>query len=206
MANKVLKVIIISGCFVTCLLLQTMNYKLNKKIGTLNLKIDSLMHYQHFTDMLIENTTFQFDCEGSNLEIPLSLIDENNKRCRINEISGANTTLIFRFSEINCTSCVETQFRLIRKYISKYGKNNIIIVASYSNIRNLTIFKRINEISIPIYRIEQNQLCQKVESLNVPYYFLLEDEVEMRMIHIPSKEIPSLTLNYLNLIGKRFEK
>ena len=76
-------------------------------------------------------------------------------------------TVIFRISELHCNICVDQEIAKLNEYFSQI-KQQAIILTSYSNARNYIIFKRINQLEAPIYRMLEN-ISLPVEQALTPY-------------------------------------
>jgi len=172
----------------------------------LNSKIDTLLNDADIKNLLMENVLNQFRCEDSDVALPLFLIDENNNKKNIGELSNDSPVLVFRFSEYNCGICSEFQIKIIKEFMLRYGENGIILITTFRNKRDLMIFKKINNLSIPIYRVDKNLLNPVIEELNFPYYFILNTNGTMNSVHIPAKEVPLITQQYLQIVGEKYLK
>ncbi len=82
--------------------------------------------------------------------------------------------LVFRYGELHCDVCVDEQVKSLKKYKEKIGSDNIIILADYNSIKNLILFKRLNSIELPIYRLSE-KFNLELEKKEVPYFFVIDD-------------------------------
>ena len=105
---------------------------------------------------------------------------------------------IIRYSELNCNVCIDSLFSCIDNHLNKKEKQQIHILASYHNRNDLLIFKRINNLSYPIYRIDS--LGISLENLNEPFIFVLNKDYSISHLFIPHKERPQDTRRYLNIV------
>lgn len=60
------------------------------------------------------------------------------------------------------------------------------------------------KLNIPIYILPSNNLGIQIEKQNnIPYYFVLNNDLEIRNVFIPDKEKRDLTKEYLRMIIDR---
>lgn len=135
-------------------------------------------------------------------KIPYNFILENEKGTRINftELIGSKSKLIFRYSGLNCNTCIEEEIINIKKYLSETKTQRLIIIADYKNEEDLFLFKRLHQIGIPIYNSRQNSLKLPIEALNTPYLFVTDSTLIIRSLFIPNKEYPEFSKVYYSNI------
>lgn len=116
--------------------------------------------------------------------------------------------LIYRFSELHCDSCIIHEFENLRRKIVKeeLDQNNIIILCYYEDPRNLNIFKRINKLqNFEIFNLMNNNIGDLViDSMGVPYFFVIDNELKIDNTFIPLKEANQRTNNYLEKVSSIF--
>lgn len=109
-------------------------------------------------------------------------------------------TLVFRFSEINCSSCITNEFSNIKKSNLISSTSDLLILASYQNPRNLLLFKRLNKLEgYKIYNINEEQLTplKEIEEISIPYFFTIDQNGIIDDIFIPYKGDNTRTDKYL---------
>ncbi len=123
------------------------------------------------------------------------LEDEKGSINSFSEIVSDKPHLVLVISKINCNVCVESELEIIHEYITKKQIKNVLLISDYENKRHLYVFKRINQIHTPIYRILDTF---KFESANeaAPFYFYYDGQ-QIKNIFIPNKTTPELTISYL---------
>lgn len=157
--------------------------------NSLNLEINRSLTRDRFLNLLLK-------FNDSKMNNELMLTDEKGKTCKLTEKLNRKK-LIFRYSELQCNVCIEQQIASLKKYKNKIGTDNILILADYSNFRNLIVFKRINSLDIPIYNLSKKMPLER-ERINIPYFFIADNTLIAKDYFIPIKEIKNYTDNYLN--------
>lgn len=93
--------------------------------------------------------SLNFKSNGTFINKELSLKNHKGKEFVLND-ELTSKKLVFRYSELHCDVCVDEQVKSLKKYKEKIGNDNILILADYSNIKNLILFKRLNSIELPM--------------------------------------------------------
>ena len=93
-------------------------------------------------------------------------------------------TLVVRISQANCMTCLDA----ILPLLSHLKKENILLLADYTNARFLKKMVENHHLSFPCYRIKRLPDLP-IEKLGVPYLFLLDKDGEMHSLYIPHKEM-----------------
>lgn len=113
--------------------------------------------------------------------------------------------LVLRYTEINCTPCVDSSVLTLKEVTNKVGEENILILASYHSKRDMLIWKRVNNIKYPIYQIPDNKTGLNVDAENVPYFFILLPESNtVHHLFLPLKENMKRTREYLTGMAERY--
>lgn len=120
----------------------------------------------------------------------------NDKTITLRDTSKWKQKIVLRFTEFNCSTCVDEDITLLIKFIKEIGEENVIIFATFNNLRNLLSFKENHKLRIHIFNIDELNL--PIEQANVPYFFRLDNFLSISKVFVPQKEIPDLTEIYFN--------
>lgn len=120
----------------------------------------------------------------------------------MSDLVSQKPALVFRFSELNCYTCYETELSLLKKCFSA-EEQHVAILCSYQQRRYFFAFKNHNDIHLPMFRISQDAFDWELEEHGVPYYFVLHSDLSVSHIYIPSTDFPELNRQYMENI-KRF--
>jgi hypothetical protein len=110
-------------------------------------------------------------------------------------IDRYHSLLIFRFHNENCMPCVNKQISYLKYFASKFKKEKILIIAGLTNDKE---FKKFAEEFDQISAINLQQGLLPLDSIYEPYFFILDSNLKMRRLFIPSSLDSSLTIDYLD--------
>ncbi|NQU81976.1 MAG: hypothetical protein HQ543_10690 [Bacteroidetes bacterium] len=141
---------------------------------------------------------------GLQINIKLKVEDEKGNKISIAELLNNNIKVIFRYSELNCSLCIEEEIQILHKYINNIGIENILFFSTYHSTRDLFLFKRINKLqNFKIYNLKEEQLNIPVDRLNIPYVLLVDSSGNIVMINIPEKTKPEFSEQFYNVVISR---
>lgn len=109
-------------------------------------------------------------------------------------------TLVYRFSEMHCNSCIELSMKLLKE-ASGTTKAPIAIFCRYSNVRQVRAICNSYNIELPIYNIP-DKLNIPVDDMSIPYFFIIDEYLKCSSFQSFIKEVPTLTERYLDGIFK----
>jgi len=109
--------------------------------------------------------------------------------------------LIFYFNEYSCMPCVEELIQLLNTKVESFGKDNIIILSHYEQLRNMYIFSHINKLKIPIYNLTE-PLKIPIASKNIPFLFTIDQKLAINNLFLVDKSLYEHTRRYISIIEK----
>lgn len=160
----------------------------------LNTKLDQISKRQYElmpVGQLLPDTLYAADYKGDSIRL-IDLISERN-------------TLIFRYTELGCSPCIDEQLEILNKF-QQESKQSIVILSYYRNIRNLGMLMRSHKLTIPVYNFQLNLLPFQIDSLNIPYFFVLNQNHTCSHFFIPEKNYSELTESYLQSLINPFKQ
>lgn len=168
-----------------------------------NLAIQKLENKEVEKTILFENIKLNSKYEGLVIN-DFPVFTENGVEIKFSKIIKDRNILILRYSELNCSPCVDSSISLLNNWVMKIGQENIVILSSYENQNHLNIFKRINNIYFPVYNIKEKIDGMQIEELNKPYIFSIDKKKEIHGLFIPEKTMPEMNIVYLNSIYTKY--
>ena len=109
--------------------------------------------------------------------------------------------LLVKFSQYHCKSCVE---HLLNE-LKIVPKDKVLIIGAFENKRTYLSFMKGLNTEFKTYFLNVKEDCMNIlVDENLPYIGLLNNEMFIRDLFIPIKEIPSCTQRYLNVIVDKY--
>jgi hypothetical protein len=172
-----------------------------KSIQTIN---DSITKLTNLQDINLLNTSLAYEFLSAPIDGNIKLFDLQNNSTALLRVVKNHPILIFKYSSLNCNVCVDEQITLLKKLGDKIGTENILILTNYNSPRELILYLRINQINIKVFNL--NEVALTPIDKNVPYYFILDKDLLLKMLFIPTKGDINLTKQYFEKICYRFFK
>jgi len=130
--------------------------------------------------------------------------DEKGSKRSIVGLLNDSPKIIFRYSELNCQLCIEDEIQILKKYIDAIGFDNILFFSTYNTTRDLFLFKRMNQLQdFEIYNLKEEKLNIPVDSLNIPYVFVVDSFGNVFMLHIPERTKPEYSEQFYKVVISR---
>ncbi|MFV0420292.1 MAG: hypothetical protein ACK5KT_16400 [Dysgonomonas sp.] len=149
------------------------------------------------------NREYELLFNGRELSDKLALLDDKNQAVLLKDIVEKKK-LIFRYSELHCNTCIDTEISNLKQLADSIGNENIIVFVTPVNQKYIIQFKKLNNIKFAIYKLSEDMEAQ-IPDIGLPYYFVLEsDNFRLNASFVPQKEISELTNRYFNDIRSKY--
>jgi len=203
MKTRITIVIVVIFCAIVFLY----SYKSNENsITTINYSKPQTINKEEITIIQKINKLAQLSINESKKK-NLTIYDENRKPYLLKDLVGENPKLIFKFSETQCSHCIEHALKYIEIYKKEIGINNIILIGNFIDEKSYSIFVRFHpKIHSKIYQIDKDALDLSVDSLNQPYLIFVNTSLRIQEIFVPLKEIPERTDHFFKKVIKKTTK
>lgn len=120
------------------------------------------------------------------------VLDESGASMTLKDLSIKNQTLFFRYSELGCNTCTEKVIKLINTY-----EVDMKYLATYQSKTYLNTFKRMNRITQEVFNVPLGEKLFPLDTLGVPYFFVVDSLGNIVDAHIPVKENLYFTEEFL---------
>lgn len=159
-------------------------------------KENNLLETENLKLELYSKELLQESVLNNGLNVNLSEIEcfnENNKTT----IDVEKPKLVYYYSALNCSSCVEFGENKLKDHFSDYENNNnlLFVISDYPGDKQVAYMNCFN--------LRKNYLKIPIEQANLPFYFLLINN-QIEHMFIPDKAFPEYTDTYLQEIKKRY--
>lgn len=203
MKTRITIVIIVSFCAIVFLCF----YKSNENsITTINYSKPYTINKEEIRFIQKINKLAQLSINESKKK-NLTIYDENRKPYLLKDLVGDNPKLILKFSDTQCSHCIEHALKYIEMYKKEIGINNIILIGNFTDENSYSIFVRFHPIiHSKIYQIDKDALDLSVDNLNQPYLIFVNTSLRIQEIFVPLKEIPERTNHFFKKVVKKAKK
>ncbi|WP_129715491.1 hypothetical protein [Pedobacter sp. SYP-B3415] len=161
-------------------------------------------NYQSLYAGLASVKASELQVEGNRLQ-NVKLIGAYGETTLFNQL-GSVSNIIFRISEVNCSTCVHQQLALLKRYKDSLGLKNILIIGAYSEFRKLKI--AVSSTGIPdesIFIAPKNSFDNLfVENQNVPYYLVVDKQKLILRAFVPLVEQVHISQLFLSSFLRKY--
>ncbi|MEZ0454392.1 hypothetical protein ABTW24_22565 [Sphingobacterium thalpophilum] len=134
---------------------------------------------------------------GKILNGQLNLVDINNNKIKLAELSPKLPLLIFRYSQYDCHLCIN-QVLVKLQLAFKGHESRVCLIVDGMTPRDFRIKNKDSNLKIRPYFIDSQYLGISLENKNLPFLFVMNpDFFGIDKIFIPFKEYPQQTDAYL---------
>lgn len=123
------------------------------------------------------------------------IITSKNEKVRLCDIAPAGT-IVARYSNFACKSCIEFMAKGLVSYIDSIGENKVIMIAANVPYRDLHVIRNTFNNRFEFYAADS--ILTDFDS-TTPYLFMVDDSMRVSKHFIPRQEIPERYRKYLGL-------
>lgn len=131
----------------------------------------------------------------------LVFINPNSDTLDFNTIIDGSEKLFFRFTEANCSSCIEEEVKNLHNFIRPENEKDVILLCSY-NTRILQLFLNTYGMKFQIFSITHDKNDFLSGSL-LPFYFVCNKDGTIINSFVPDKTNPEMTKLFIHEFTKR---
>lgn len=118
-------------------------------------------------------------------------------------LKSNDPVLFFRFKETNCDACIQEAMIMLHEIPSSYSPSvKIVILCSYSNVRQFYAFANEEKEEFEVYNVDSLPLY--IDKLENPYFFVMNQDMRIRNIFIPLKDDSQYTKDYLKCVTNKY--
>lgn len=199
-----MKNIVIIGV-VLCFIGSTYFYFMQNKKQQKSLKVLTDLQYDYNQKQeseafklatLKEDMNVCYANEGEALKNSMVLLENGKEKTNLSDVIK-DKTLAIRLSQLNCQACIMAIIPLIQKLKNE----RVIFLIDYTNKRYFEELKKTCNANHRLFKIECLDIS--LDTLNIPYFFLLDKNLKTDCTFIPHKEMISQIEKYLEIIKRK---
>lgn len=141
-------------------------------------------------------TNFRLNAKMRGLKALDIMCEQSGKKISLSEIVQDGPVLIYRYSDVNCSACVENEFHTLRQYF-KTNPSKVAIFCSYERESDIEGFRRTNLLKYPVYKAGMKAFSWDADLYDRPYYFVLHRDMKVSDFYIPEMEYVEDSKEYL---------
>lgn len=157
------------------------------------------------------NSQFDISFTANNLKYDLKnikLYGLKNDKPQFERVFGSLLTekkkkLIIRYTEIGCNSCSDSTIRAIGNNKRLREVFDIIFFVDFSNYDAYLKWRKIAEITDPVFWVEKGSLPFTLEKLNDSYIYTIDEYSKPDNFFVPNSRLPFFINTYLSHISKK---
>lgn len=200
--NDNLSLILISILSIVIVSLSIYSNKLRKESGyyqllSENKNSSSMVESVDYLRNLYENESIFLN--PNHQVVPL----ENKSKVPLSSLVEGGSKLVLRIKDSDCKPCVDSTLTLLKTKIDKLKPENIIILTNQRVPRELILFLRTRQLRLDTYMI--NNINELKGERRTPYFFVLQEDLQVTMFHEVKKNVPGLTKYYLDIVSKKLD-
>ncbi|MBU1097491.1 MAG: hypothetical protein KKB34_13505 [Bacteroidetes bacterium] len=134
---------------------------------------------------------------GISINKNVVLITEEGDKVTIGDIINGENKIMLKYNKLNCSVCNDEEIKNIKKEFSKTNTEKIILISKYDELKELVIFKRVNNLHIPVYNLPEGMFLSPIDKKNYTYYFTTDSSLIIKDCFIPIQNYPELSKYYL---------
>lgn len=178
-------------CIAWCVILKNRLGRLNESYENQSKEV-ALIHAS--MQNIVYCRLLEAQSEGFNLSPDIVLEDLKGEIVTMGDVIG-QPTLIYRFSERHCSSCIEHGLRLLKEICNDTGIP-VIILCRYENTRKVRVISNSYGIEFPIYNSIEDFVFP-LDGLSSSYFFIVDTNLKCHSFQSFIKETPLITEVFL---------
>lgn len=113
-------------------------------------------------------------------------------------------TLVLYISSNQCNSCINDAINKVETYLQKQPEFKYVIISKGFGLRELKLMQTDRNINAKIYSLVTNDFSffNKMDEVSFPFYFVVDENVEVSNIFFPMKSSSILEDRYFENVNK----
>jgi hypothetical protein len=165
---------------------------------------DSERNNLYLKEYFKEKVILQFKFDNNLIDKNLIFLTPDSDTVSTTGILTGNDKLIFYYPRNSCEPCIDIIITQIKNNIDKIGRDNVVVISEFANIRDLALFIRMNGLSeISVFSLLSKEFVVPEDEYHIPYLFVTDSTLKTKYFFLPDKDYPSLSVKYFELLNKK---
>lgn len=163
---------------------------------------DSLIMNQNFMEQKLQYIEGNLFSNIKYLNVNISNIQAFYKNKNTKLKPNQKYAVVYRYHDTDCEACINFGIIKLKKIAQEIGVSNVIILVKTSSTRTLQIDQNTYDIHTPMFMVDSLPIA--LDQLNIPYFFILDSNMNINNLFILDKSIPSFTDKYSKEIQYKY--
>ncbi|MBO3700401.1 hypothetical protein [Roseivirga sp. E12] len=146
---------------------------------------------------ILDSLTYAFETESLIMSAKIMELS-TGLELRLEHLDLENRVIGY-ISDIQCSTCIDQELELIKEV---YGKEEFILFANYSSMRDLKLYLLLRDFEFPTYMIHST-LSNLLTRFTNPTFFILGGGESPRAVFFASISTPNRSREYHELMAHR---
>ncbi len=142
------------------------------------------------------------ESDGKVLNGDIILVTSDGEEMTLRQLVSNVPVLVFNYTKYSCKVCIEDELQRLSSFSAKIGSENIIIIGQFETAREQYVME--NTYGLKFYHFNESTFDLPVDSLDLAYMFVLNDQLQTNGVYLPIKEFSAMTDVYLSLVLSKF--
>ena len=121
----------------------------------------------------------------------------------IDRIAGKPRIVIY-YPTNGCQTCIGQELEIINKLNVKFREEDIILIGNYSNIRNLYVFIKNNNIGFDVFSASIEGFIPNADKINTSIIFVVDENLKVKYSHVQEKSMPNVSKDYFRIMHNKY--
>lgn len=173
------------------------------KIEGLYSEAETIINQQtYLLNLLDENVNIGQTIDGLKLKESTIVYDTLNNQYSLKTIMKTGTKLIIKNNQNSCSKCLEDELALLKDTTLGISGENIILITTHSNGRQLLAYKSANGIKCNVYYCKNLEIpFEKEERI---FTFVCDTSLVVKQFFIPIPNYPTISKRYYTNLKNNF--
>lgn len=186
------------------------NILLVKKINSTKQKlskeaqyIDIILHNNATHKQLMQKYYLE-QLKNENTPLESIILHKDNTSYSLNEILDNKNKFVFVAPQKACSPCYDEIIMEFGYISEQIGFENFLVIVPMSKYREFMSFFKNKNYNISPYALNSEDNLPEIMNQDVPYFFILNEDLMISHIFIPQKTGPEYFIKYFDIIKYKF--
>jgi len=142
------------------------------------------------------------ESNGRQINTHIELTNTDEKNISLENLVKSSSILVFDFKYISCKTCFEDEIERIVNLSDDFGKDNIILVSEFENIREQYVIEK--KYGLRVFNIGSNEFGLPIEAGHYPFVFVIDSNFVAKDFYIPTQQFFSMGNIFYKIVFEKY--